>query len=163
MGGNVSKNYGINTNELLFVSSIWAFICLLFMGLFTFNLVELLEKQNPLVQFGLITIGLFLFVYGIIRPICSIRGNSERRNTLSVGSVLFFLAMDIPMPGFHVLFDGTLLRGDVLGMGSTDYAIGYMWSILGFTGFSVFALTYLITCPVLLFVSAYLLTDTHKM
>lgn len=158
----MSKGHGINADELVYIGGLWTFICVFFVALFHFNLYVWVEKQNPLLQFGIVTIGLFMVVYGVLQPMSTVMGSGEKASGLSLGSILMFLAMDIPMPGYHVLYDGTLLRGDLLGMGSTDYTMGYIGTVIGLSGTWVFLWTYFLMFPLLLLLAGIMLNNITR-
>jgi hypothetical protein len=143
-----------NVMESKFILSFFCFGLFLIFMLFMTSFGNTVETWNPVIQFLLFNMGIYLLVFGVIKGIA--QGGAVK---FSAGSLVMFLALDNIIPGYHVLSNGALYRGDYLGMASTDYFFGYLYTCLGFQGPIVLFLTYLVTTPLLLLVAAFLLKN----
>ena len=148
----------MNRQEIKYIAYSALFAIVWFMFLLP-KAVVYFDGDSPLTQFFIFSIGIYLFLFIFLKAVTT--GRSQNI-TGSFGLISMFLALDIFMPEYHVLFDGTLVQGATLGISTPDYAVGYIAQTLGLTGSMVFIFTYLIAPVILLFIAAKTLPNFVK-
>jgi len=106
------------------------------------------SNVNPLIQFALFNLGT-LFVLQVFFKSLS----KESKNSGSIGTLLLFMGLDILQPPYLIGTNGQLFSGALLGMSSADYVAGYLWNLIGISGYYLYLVTYILT-PLILFLIA---------
>lgn len=150
------KKY-FNKSEIIYL--ILAIIGALLISLIIINdkIRLYISGLNPILQFFLITISIYIIFFLIFKSIALKR----KAWSGALGSTLSVLAFDIIMPGYHVTKSG-LVVGELFGAGSVDYLIGYLLSLASITGLLAVILTYIVVFPLMLFLIAVLLKNFVK-
>jgi len=124
-----------------------------------------IEKLNPILQFIVFNLGIFIFLQIFCK---SIALKKMQRFRTSLGLTILFIALDLLVPPFAVNFSGQLLGnvGDssnlILVGSSSDYTLGYILHSTGLSGFLVFFGVYVIIPLILMLISSLLLPDFVK-
>lgn len=141
----------ITKEELKFMlySGIFAFVFFL-LGI-PFLLKIGIQKANPIIQFLLFNVGIFIFLQIYLKAKAMDSGMKLRK---SLEMMLVFASLDIWVPPMLLSISGVLSNEAVLSASGTDYLIGYLLISLGFRGFIVYALTYFLIPILFLFIAS---------
>jgi len=140
--------------KYLLFSSIIVFFLILIINVVPIS--SWISSFNPIIQFLLLNIGLYFTFFFFIKGL-SLNGRWTWQFPLV--SIIMFLAFDLILPEYHVTVSQGLVVGGVFGASAIDYFFGYIYSLIGATGWLLVFLTYLFTFVVLLFIEALLLKN----
>lgn len=140
--------------KYLLFSTIIVFILMLIININPIS--SLISSFNPVIQFLLLNIGLYFTFFFFIKGL-SLNGRWTWEFPLV--SLIMFLAFDLILPEYHLTVANGLIVGGVFGASAIDYFFGYIYSLLGATGWLLVLLTYVFTFAVLLFIEALLLKN----
>ena len=139
--------------KYLLFSSIIVFVLIIIINT---PISSVISSFNPIIQFLLLNIGLYFTFFFFIKGI-SLNGRWTWQFPLV--SIIMFLAFDLILPEYHVTVSQGLIVGGVFGSSAIDYFFGYIYSLIGATGWLLVFLTYLFTFVVLLFIESLLLKN----
>lgn len=124
---------------------------MIFFVLYFLDLQSTIEAMDPVVQFILFNLGIYLVFYIGFKAVTPHKDAFKG----AVAAIFVEIAVDIGVPEYHVLKDGTLIKGGILGAGASDYVAGYLWRGIGATGLLVPILTYFVTPIILIALGVY--------
>jgi hypothetical protein len=119
-------------------------------------LTSMFDGNQPLIQFIIFTLGLYVFFFIFLKAVTS---SATTDITSSFGLLSLFLALDILMPEYHVAFSGKLIEGATLGASTSDYAMGVVAQSLGLEGVLIYLFVYIIMPVILLLIAAKILPN----
>jgi hypothetical protein len=126
------------------------------------------QALNPIEQYGIYNTGVYIILVGMIGGVISL-ALSGRVEPISMAvdgfsAFLIFATLDLWQPPMAIGQDGTFLystQGAMLGGTSIDYAAGWTFQQIGFSGGSIYALTYIIL-PIMFIVVAVLVFGLNR-
>lgn len=134
------------------------FSAILQIALFLLVLPNLPENMSPLVQFLVFNVGIFITLFVFLKSFV-LKNNLVTKGAL--GFLFLFIGSDILVPEYHVTIKGELLKGAILGAGSSDYILGMVFSLFS-TGMLTYILVYIFSPIIFYTASALVLKNFVK-
>lgn len=145
----------LNRNEIKYIigAGIFGFV---FFGLLLNYLIKLVGDSNPVMQFAVFNVGIWLYFFIFLKSFSTSTSSSVGS---AIGLLLLFIALDIILPEYHVTMTGELVTGAILGASTSDYVAGYFLQSVGIKGFFLYLGVYAILPIILLLGSAKILPN----